>query len=108
MVETARGTGGQTMVETRPFIPPLPLDARRFAHAVHSHQGIGNQLDQVLDVTCRYDCSRVRKDFASNGLVVMKQMAMNLSTRAKKWKSIRVMRGKTGWNDGLPLRILGA
>ncbi len=107
-VVSTRETGGKTTVETRYFISSLPLDAGRFAYVVRSHWGIENRLHWVLDVTFRDDDSRVRKDGAPKNFAVMTHMAMNLATRAKKRESIRVMRKIAGWDDGFPLRILGA
>ena len=107
MVST-RETGGKTTVETRYFISSLPLDAGRFAYAVRSHWGIENRLHWVLDMTFRDDDSRVRKDGAPKNFAVMKHMAMNLPTRAKKRESIRVMRKLASWDDDFLLEILGA
>jgi predicted transposase YbfD/YdcC len=107
-VISTREVGGKTTTQTRYFISSLPMDVKRFAHAVRSHWGIENRLHWVLDMTFRDDDSRVRKDHAPKNFAVIKHMAMNLLNKAKDKKSLRVMRKKAGWNNKFLLQILGA
>ena len=106
-VISTREVDGKTTAQTRYFISSLPLDVKRFAHAVRSHWGIENRLHWVLDMTFRDDDSRVRKDQAPTNFAVIKHMAMNLLNKAKDKKSLRVMRKKAGWNNRYLLQILG-
>ncbi len=101
-----RESGGKTTRQTRYFIPSLPKDAARFAHAVRSHRGIENRLHRVLDVTFRHDDSRIRKDHAPANFAVIKHIAMNLLNKAKSENSLGGMRKKAGWNNRFPLQIL--
>lgn len=106
-VISTREVDGKTTTQTRYFISSLPLDVKRFAHAVRSHWGIENRLHWVLDMTFRDDDSRVRKDQAPKNFAVIKHMAMNLLNKAKDKKSLRVMRKKAGWNNRYLHQILG-
>lgn len=107
-VMSTREVAGKSTTQTRYFISSLPLDVKRFAHAVRSHWGIENRLHWVLDMTFRDDDSRVRKDQAPKNFAVIKHMAMNLLNKAKDKKSLRIMRKKAGWNNRFLLQILGA
>ncbi len=101
-----RESGGKTTRQTRYFIPSLPKDAARFAHAVRSHRGIENRLHRVPDVTFRDDDSRIRKDHAPANFAVIKHIAMNLLNKAKSENSLGGMRKKAGWNNRFLLQIL--
>ena len=107
-VISIREVGGKTTTQTRYFISSLPLNVKRFAHAVRSHWGIENRLHWVLDMTFRDDDCRVRKDQAPKNFAIIKHIAMNLLNKAKDKKSLRVMRKKAGWNNSFLIQILGA
>ncbi len=107
-VMSTREVHGKTTMQTRYFISSLPVNVKRFAHAVRSHWGIENRLHWVLDMTFRDDDCRVRKDQGPKNFAVIKHMAMNLLNKAKDKKSLRVMRKKAGWNNRFLLQILGA
>ncbi len=106
-VISRREVDGKATEQTRYFIASLPLEVTRFAHAVRSHWGIENRLHWVLDMTFRDDDSRVRKEQAPKNFAIIKHMAMNLLSKAKDKKSLRVMRKKAGWNNRFLLQILG-
>ena len=101
-----RESGGKTTRQTRYFIPSLPKDAARLAHAVRSHRGIENRLHRVPDVTFRDDDSRIRKDHAPANFAVIRHIAMNLLNKAKSENSLGGMRKKAGWNNRFLLQIL--
>ncbi len=95
------------LYKPRYFISSLPLDVKRFAHAVRSRWGIESRLRFLLDMTFRDDDSRVRKDQAPKNSAVIKHMVMNLLNKAKDKKLLRVMRKKAGWNNRFLLQIIG-
>lgn len=97
MVQAERRLGKQMTQETRYYLLSFS-DAKTFAHAVRGHWGIENSVHWVLDVAFREDELRVRLGHATENLVVLRHIALNLlrqeaSTRigvkAKRLKAAR-------------------
>jgi predicted transposase YbfD/YdcC len=62
MVEARRAVGEQVAEATRDYLTSLPCDAVQFAKAVREHWGVENALHWGLDVSCREDDGRIRKE----------------------------------------------
>src|SRR5258708_27868829 len=97
MVQAERRLSKAITQETRYYLLSFS-DAKTFAHAVRGHWGIENSVHWVLDVAFREDESRVRIGHATENLVVLRHIALNLlrqdaSTRigvtAKRLKATR-------------------
>jgi predicted transposase YbfD/YdcC len=86
-------------VERRDFIPSLPADAKRFAHAVRDHWGVENRLHWRLDVVFREDASRIRKGNAPAIMTSIRHLCMNLFEQEPSKQRLSQKRRKAAWND---------
>ena len=108
-LDSERELDGKVSVETRYYLSSLVGDARRALSCVRSHWGVENGLHYVLDVAFLEDGCRVRKDYASENLAHLRQLALNLLRLEKSSKvGVRVKRSKAGWDEGYLLKVLGS
>ena len=107
MVTAERRRGDQVSVESRYYISSLESDARRLLQATRSHWGIENRLHWVLDLSFREDESRIRAGNASENLLIVRHMALNLLRQDRTSKaSIKARRKLAGWDNDYLLSIL--
>lgn len=85
-IDSKRELNGHVETEKRFYISSLPADAAKLNNAVRSHWAVENNLHWVLDVTFKDDGSRIRRGMASENMVVMKHLAINLLKNDKKNK----------------------
>ena len=64
----------------------MNADAAKLNNAIRSHWAVENNLHWVLDVSFKDDDSRIRCGMASENMVVMKHLAINLLKKDKKHK----------------------
>ena len=109
MVEARRERGDEVERETRYFLPSLPCDGVRFAHAVREHWGIENSLPWVLDVSFNEEACRIRKDTGAQTFSVLRHIAVNLLRRESSHKrGIKARRKRAGWERDYLLQVLTA
>ena len=77
-IESKRTFNGNVEREKRFYISSLNPDAKTLNNAVRSHWAVENNLHWVLDVSFKDDDSRIRRGMASENMVVMKHLAINL------------------------------
>ena len=107
MVTAERRRGDQVSVESRYYISSLESDARRLLQATRSHWGIENRLHWVLDLSFREGESRIRAGNASENLLIVRHMALNLLRQDRTSKaSIKARRKLAGWDNDYLLSIL--
>ncbi len=92
MVESIRRQKGKNTIERRYYLSSLPLDARRFAHAVRGHWGVENNLHWCLDIIFREDDNRARTRNAAQNLASLRRIALNLLKKEQTNKDF--LRGK--------------
>ena len=85
-IDSKRKIGGQIETEKRFYISSLNADAAKLNNAIRSHWAVENNLHWVLDVSFKDDDSRIRRGMASENMVVMKHLAINLLKKDKKHK----------------------
>ena len=85
-VNSKREINGQVENEKRFFISSLNADAAKLNNTIRLHWAIENSLHWVLDVTFKDDDSRIRRGMASENMIVMKHLAINLFKNDKKNK----------------------
>lgn len=85
-IDSKRESNGHVETEKRFYISSLNADAAKLNNAIRSHWAVENNLHWVLDVTFKDDDSRIRRGMASENMVVMKHLAINLLKKDKKNK----------------------
>lgn len=85
-IDSKREINGSVECEKRFYISSLKPEATILNHAVRSHWAVENNLHWVLDVTFKDDDSRIRRGMASENMVVMKHLAINLLKNDKSNK----------------------
>lgn len=85
-INAKREINGSIEYEKRYYISSLKADAEKLNHAVRSHWAVENNLHWVLDVSFKDDNSRIRRGMASENMIVMKHLAINLLKNDKKNK----------------------
>jgi predicted transposase YbfD/YdcC len=107
MVKSERDTEGKISTETRYYITGLEANAGQFGRAVRCHRGMENSVNRVSDVAFREDACRIRKDYASENLAIIRHIALNLLRQEKTLKrGIATKRLRAGWDDRYLLKIL--
>jgi len=81
MVKATRIINGTQTVHTRHYISSLPMDAKKFAHAVRSHWSVENNLHWTLDMTFREDDSRMREGYSAENFAMMRRIALSIVKR---------------------------
>jgi predicted transposase YbfD/YdcC len=105
MVESERLINGQVTIERRHYISSL-VDAKPFAHAAREHWGIENSLHWVLDVTFREDDSRIRKGYAPENFIIVRQLAINLLKNEASKLSIKRKRFMAALSDKFREKVI--
>lgn len=108
MVESIRTIKGKSAIERRYYLCSLPLDAKRFGHAVRGHWGVENKLHWSLDVTFREDDNRARTRNAAQNLAILRRLALNLLNKDRTVKdSIKGKRFAAALDTDFLLHLLG-
>ena len=107
MLQSERRVNGQVSTEAQYYISSLASHAANIAAAIHTPWTVENHLHWVLDVSFNEDACRLRKDYSSQNLSLLRHIALNLLGQDQSTKaSIAAKRKKAGWDDASLLRIL--
>jgi len=112
IIEAQRNIKGQEQVEkqTRFYLSSLCETPENFNHIIRSHWSIENHLHWMLDVVFKEDQSRLRKGNAPENMNTIRKTALQMLTRMKDPKSLKLSiknRSKrAGWDDEYLLQIL--
>jgi predicted transposase YbfD/YdcC len=108
VVQSERTIKGQTSQEQRLYIGSIPVQARRFAHAVRSHWEVENRLHWCLDVCLNDDQARARVRNSSRNLATVRRMVLNILRLDKSRKGgIKARRMLAGTSDRYREQLLG-
>ena len=107
MVHSTRIIGEKRASERRYYNSSLPIDARRFGHAVRQQWGIENALHWTLNMTVREDDARMREAYSAQNSAMMRQIALTLAKRdGKSKRSLRRRRRICGDDSTYLERLL--
>ena len=81
MVETSREGHDVKTVDTRIDISSCEPSAKPLLNARRKHWGTENALHWTLDVTCREDESRIRKEAVPAHYAIFRHIALNIIRR---------------------------
>ncbi len=109
VVQSERTIKANTSQEDRLYIGSIPVQARKFAHAVRSHWEVENRLHWCLDVCLNDDQARARVRNSARNLATVRRMALNI-LRLDKFhkggiKARRMLAGST--SDRYREQLLG-
>ncbi len=105
--ESIEKATSEIKLERRYFISSLNTNAKTFSEAIRIHWGIENGLHWCLDVAFNEDACRIRKDYASENLAVVRHIALNLLKKEKTAKTgIKNKRLNAGWDNAYLARLL--
>lgn len=108
VVQSERTLKGQTSKEERLYIGSIPVQARRFAHAVRSHWEVENRLHWCLDVCLNDDQARARVRNSARNLATVRRMVLNILRLDKSRKGgIKARRMLAGTGDRYREQLLG-
>jgi len=108
VVQSERTLKGKTSLEERLYIGSLPVQARRFAHAVRSHWEVENRLHWCLDVCLNDDQARARVRNSARNLATVRRMVLNILRLDKSRKGgIKTRRMLAGTSDRYREQLLG-
>jgi len=108
LVQSERTLKGQTSKEERLYIGSIPVQARRFAHAVRSHWEIENRLHWCLDVCLNDDQAGARVRNSARNLATVRRMVLNILRLNKSRKGgIKTRRMLAGTSDRYREQLLG-
>jgi predicted transposase YbfD/YdcC len=83
------------------------MEAKHRLHMIRSHWVIENQVHCVLDVACREDDSRIRKDNGPHNFATLRRISLNLPKQEKIAKcGVKAKRLKAAWDEGYLLIVL--
>jgi len=105
VIATCLRNGKQT-VEKRYYISSLPLEVKRFAHAVRSHWAIENSCHWSLDVTFREDDSRLRDKHLRENFAWLNRFALSLLKQHPGKGTLASKRRGCGWDDEFLMQVL--
>ena len=107
MVEARREYNTTVQTETRFSLTSLPPAAALFARAVRHHWHMENRVHWVLDVSCREDDCRIRKEQGPENFAVLRHSALHLLQRASSHtRGIKARRQRAGWDRQYLLQVL--
>ena len=107
MVKATREIGEKRSTERRYYLSSLPMDAKRFAHAVRTHWSVENGLHWTLDMTFREDDSRMRTGYSAENFAMMRRIALSLVKRDTTSKrSLKRRRKICGYDNEYLERLL--
>lgn len=108
VVQSERTLKGKTSSEERLYIGSIPVQARRFAHAVRSHWEVENRLHWCLDVCLNDDQARARVRNSARNLATVRRMVLNILRLDKSRKGgIKTRRMLAGTSDPYREQLLG-
>ena len=108
VVQSERTLKGKTSLEERLYIGSIPVQARRFAHAVRSHWEVENRLHWCLDVCLNDDQARTRMRNSARNLATVRRMVLNILRLDKSRKGgIKTRRMLAGTSDHYREQLLG-
>ena len=99
------GGGPADPPAVRYFLLSKYLSPRQLLLVVRSHWSIENQLHWMLDVNFNEDACRARKDNASENLVILHRLAINIIRTHLELTSMRQKIKRAVWDDAF---LLGA
>jgi predicted transposase YbfD/YdcC len=106
-VQSERHYNGQITTEERFFISTLASQATLLLNAVRTHWSIENSLHWVLDVSFHEDACRIRRDFASQNMAMLRHLALNLLSKDSSTKrGIAARRKKAAWDHAYLIKLL--
>ena len=107
MVESIREIQGVSTTERRFFLCSIAADARELARAVRGHWAIENTLHWCLDVTFKEDQCRVRTEFSTQNLALLRHMTINiLKGDVTTKRSIKGKQKNAGWDNSYLIQLL--
>lgn len=92
--------------ETAYYISSLEVNPKQANYAVRKHWAVENSLHYVLDVSFREDDSRIRHQYATENMAVLRRLALNLIKLADLNISIKKTLKKCAWNDDMRTLII--
>jgi len=108
VVQSERTLKGKTSREERLYIGSIPVQARKFAHAVRSHWEVENRLHWCLDVCLNDDQARARVRNSARNLATVRRMVLNILRLDKSRKGgIKTRRMLAGTSDRYREQLLG-
>lgn len=108
VVQSERTVKGTTSKEERLYIGSIPVNARKFAHAVRSHWEVENRLHWCLDVCLNDDQARARVRNSARNLATVRRMVLNILRLDKSRKgSIKARRMLACTSDRYREQLLG-
>ena len=101
-----RQTAEDGASQPRYYISSLAGSAEQLLAVVRSHWSVENSLHWTLDVTCREDQWRVRKDHSPQNINTLRQIGHNLLKNERTLKvGIQGKRLNTGWDENYLLKV---
>ena len=108
VVQSERTIKANTSQENRLYIGSIPVQARKFAHAVRSHWEVENRLHWCLDVCLNDDQARARVRNSARNLATVRRMVLNILRLDKSRKGgIKARRMLAGTSDRYREQLLG-
>lgn len=108
VVQSERTLKGKTSREERLYLGSIPVQARKFAHAVRSHWEVENRLHWCLDVCLNDDQARARVRNSARNLATVRRMVLNILRLDKSRKGgIKTRRMLAGTSDRYREQLLG-
>ena len=108
VVQSERTLKGKTSLEERLYIGSIPVQARKFAHAVRSHWEVENRLHWCLDVCLNDDQARARVKNTARNLATVRRMVLNILRLDKSRKGgIKTRRMLASTSDRYREQLLG-
>lgn len=108
VVQSERTLKGKTSREERLYLGSIPVQARKFAHAVRSHWEVENRLHWCLDVCLNDDQARARVRNSARNLATVRRMVLNILRLDKTRKGgIKTRRMLAGTSDRYREQLLG-
>ena len=97
---------GKETADIRYFISSLPLEVKRFAHAVRGHWSIENTCHGSLDFTYREDKSRIRNQHLRENFAWLNRFTLSLLKQHPAKDSLVMKRRHCGWDDKFLVQTL--
>jgi predicted transposase YbfD/YdcC len=108
VVRSERTIKGKTSQEERLYIGSIPVQAKRFAHAVRAHWEVENRLHWCLDVCLNDDQARARVKNSAQNLAAIRRMVLHILRLDKSRKGgIKARRMIASTSDRYREQLLG-
>jgi len=99
MVKRVRHLWNKTTVEVMFYLSSLPCNAVKIGRAIRAHWGIENQLHARLDVTFGEDDSRIRSEYGSENIALLRPLAISVLNQETKTKRRLRQKSFTGSDE---------